>query len=166
MFDGGDGSSKVNITKAGKAKLKDYFGQRLKSLGFDTNDTAVEEYINNMMQARVHENIIKRSTADVDKSVMRGADTGGQGIYAVGSWGRSKDYWSKTSKENALYGAAKVLGVKPEKTELYHNAKQVDFAESLRDINGGFTHKTSAVDGTVDALNAATEAQNLETKAE
>jgi hypothetical protein len=166
IFSGGDGKSKVNITDAGKTKLKDFFSARLKSLGFDTNSATVEEYINNLMAGRVHEDIIKRSTADVDRKVMRGADTGGQGIYAVGSWGRSKDYWSKTSKENALYGAARVLGVKPEKTELYHSAKQVDFAESLRDINGGFTHKASAVDGTVDALNAATEAQNLETKAE
>jgi hypothetical protein len=97
---------------------------------------------------------------------MQGADTGGQGIYAVGSWGRTKDYWAITSKENALYGAARVLGIKPEKTELYHSAKQVDFNESLKDINSGFTHKASIVDGTVDALNSATEAQNLETKAE
>jgi hypothetical protein len=70
----------------------------------------------------VHEDIIKKATGAVDREVMRGEDTGGQGIYSVGSWGRSKDYWSKTSSERALYGAARVLGVKPEKTEIYRSA--------------------------------------------
>lgn len=49
IFSGGDGQSKINITDAGKAKLRKYFGERLESLGFAKGDKITEDYIDNMM---------------------------------------------------------------------------------------------------------------------
>jgi hypothetical protein len=49
IFSGGDGKSKINITDAGKAKLRKYFGERLESLGFAKGDKITDDYINNIM---------------------------------------------------------------------------------------------------------------------